>query len=90
MVGKYPVEREGALWRIANPSQQKKKSLYNENPSIYLDVGLTKVNVTPSPGVGRAVPFCNSVCTAAVQVIVQCLEVVESPKHISYLDILFM
>lgn len=35
----------------------------------YLDVGLTQVKVTPLEG--RSVPFSNSVCTAAGQMIVQ-------------------
>ena len=44
----------------------------------YLDVGLTQVKVTH---VGRFVPFSNSVCTAAGQVMVQYLEVVERSEH---------
>ena len=76
--GNNPLRERGRCGGL-QIRHNRKKGLYNANPSIYLDVGLTQVNVTPSSGVGSSVPFCNAVCTAAVQVIVQCLEIVESP-----------
>ena len=45
----------------------------------YLDMGLNQVKVTPL--VGRSVPLCNAVCTAAEQVIVQCPEEEDRAPH---------
>lgn len=51
-------------------------------------VGLSQVKVTPL--VGRYVPFSNSACTAAGQVMVQAPEVEERRKHMFDLSVTFL
>ena len=63
VVGKYPVEREGALWRIANPPQQKKRPLQCE-PVNLLGCGSHPSERDPFLGCGQfgAVLQCRLHC----------------------------